>query len=176
MKQLRRSSSFLLYPKESSALCSVLNKSYVCEFHELWQTPSGSSGWAIPAYCYAKMLSKPQLSYYFHFLSIPNKNSSSKCLQSEFLQELPRSSWWTIPAIYHTQRHRPHHLKIFGSPLAQYTTKILLESSRSCGILQPPSGSSGQAIPAYFRVKMHPKPYLNNYFHFLVNPEQEFSI
>ena len=112
MKQLRRSSSFLLYPKESSALCSVLKKSYVCEFHELWQTPLGSSGQAIPAYCHSKMLPEPHLQNIFTFWSIPNKNSSFKCLQSDFLQELPRSSWQAIPAYYHTQRHPLPHLKI----------------------------------------------------------------
>ena len=61
------------------------------------------------------------------------------------------------------------------APFTQYSTKILLVSSWSCGILQTPSGSSGRAIPAYFHVKMHPKPHVNNYFHFLVNPENEFS-
>ena len=61
------------------------------------------------------------------------------------------------------------------APFTQYSTKIRSVSSRSCGILQTPSGSSGQAIPAYLHVIMHPKPHLNNYFHFLVNPEHEFS-
>ena len=66
-------------------------------------------------------------------------------------------------------------LKDFFARFTQYSTKILLISSRSCGILQTPSGSSGRAIPAYFHVNMHPKPHLNNYFHFLVTPEYEFS-
>jgi hypothetical protein len=62
------------------------------------------------------------------------------------------------------------------APFTQYSTKILPVSSRSCGILQTLLGSSGQANPVYFYVKMHPTPHLKNYVHFLVNPEQEFII
>ena len=62
------------------------------------------------------------------------------------------------------------------APFSQYSTKILPVSSRSCGFLQTPSGSSGRANPVYFYVKMHPTPHLKNYVHFLVNPEQEFII
>ena len=62
------------------------------------------------------------------------------------------------------------------APFTQYPTKILPVSSRSCGILQTSSGSSGRANPVYFYVKMHPTPHLKNYVHFLVNPEQEFII
>ena len=63
----------------------------------------------------------------------------------------------------------------FSATLAHYSTRILLVSSKSYGILQATSRSSGRAIPAYFLAKMHPKPHVNNYFHFLVNPEHEFS-
>ena len=62
------------------------------------------------------------------------------------------------------------------APFTQYSTKILLVSSRSCGILQTPSGSSGRAIPAQFLAKMHLNPLLLNYFYFFVNSEQVFSI
>ena len=57
-------------------------------------------------------------------------------------------------------------IKHLFAPLTQYLTKMLPESSRSFGILQTPSGSSGRAIPAYFYVEMYPKPHLKFFFSF----------
>ena len=79
------------------------------------QIHSGRSGQAIPAFFHAKMHPKLYLSLIIltliilNFWSIPNKDSASKHLQLDFLQEPQRSSWQAIPAYYNTQRHSPPH-------------------------------------------------------------------
>ena len=132
----------------------------------LAQTNGPTDGRTIP-----KRFLNPIYPNIFTFWSIPNKmyaigfpSRASKKQLTSHSSILPYSKAPSAP------------FKDLFAPFTQYSTKILPVSSRSCGILQTPSRSSGRANPVYFYVKMHPTPHLKNYVHFLVNPEQEFII
>ena len=131
------------------------------------QTPSGSSGRAIPGYFYAKMHPKLQLSSYFYFFVNPEHELGIKMPAVGFPSRASKKQLTSYSSILPFQKGSPIAFLDFSAPLA---TRILLVSSISCGILQATSGSSGLAIPVYFLAKMHPKPYSSNYLHFLVNP------
>ena len=131
---------------------------------------------AVPAYFHAKMHPKPHLSNYFDFLVNPEQEFSILIPEIRFCSRASKKYLTSYSSILSYPKASSTQFIKFHALFAKYSLRLLLISFMCCGILQSPSGSSGRAVPAYFLAKMHSKLHFSNYFPFLVNPDQEFSI